>query len=407
MSAFTSSIALSWSGVSWYGNASSSSRCHGVSSREGVAGRVQRASGRARRAPARSRCTVGADAGLGLLPVASRRACDSVGVVAAGVVADGVDLVGRDVELVVAAVLEQEVVALDAADGARDHPAVAGDAVLVVHDVVAGLEVVEERARRRVRRGRGPAVGAAPAGEVGLGQHRQLDAGQDEAPLERPRPRTSRSATAVGRASSSRDREPRRCRRRRRRRRPGSRRRCSSRELVDERGCRRRRPGPTRRLDGRDVGRSRARSSPSTPAPRCGASSRSKGRCRCGNVAARGHAPRRRARCAARSASSARMSAARSRMRRGSISRTCASSGSRSSEECSPSASHGSHDSMPSNVEALGEPLPLLAAPRLGADERARPGPGRRRSGSSSRQPNISTSGEVGRWSAGRPRRTR
>ena len=34
-----------------------------------------------------------------------------------------------------------------------------------------------------------------------------------------------------------------------------------------------------------------------------------------------------------------------------------------------PSVSHGSHDSMPSNDEALGEPLPLLAAPRLGADQ--------------------------------------
>ncbi len=31
MSAFTSTMAASWSGVSWYGNASSNSRCHGVS----------------------------------------------------------------------------------------------------------------------------------------------------------------------------------------------------------------------------------------------------------------------------------------------------------------------------------------------------------------------------------------
>ena len=66
------------------------------------------------------------------------------GRVAAGVVAHGVDLVGRHVELVVALVLEQQVVALHAADGALHHAAVAGHAVLVVHDVVAGLEVVEE-----------------------------------------------------------------------------------------------------------------------------------------------------------------------------------------------------------------------------------------------------------------------
>ena len=74
---------------------------------------------------------------------------------AAGVVPHRVDLVGRHVELVVAAVLEQQVVALDAADGALDHAAVAGHAVLVVHDVVAGLEVVEEALRVALRRGAG------------------------------------------------------------------------------------------------------------------------------------------------------------------------------------------------------------------------------------------------------------
>ena len=101
----------------------------------------------------------------------------SVGVLAAGVVADGVDLVGRDVELVVAPVLEQQVVALDAADGPLHHAGVAGDAVVVVHDVVAGLEVVEEAGRVALARA-GLAVGAAPAGEVGLGEHRQLEAGR-------------------------------------------------------------------------------------------------------------------------------------------------------------------------------------------------------------------------------------
>ena len=77
--------------------------------------------------------------------------------------ADGVDLVGRDVELVVAPVLEQQVVALDAADGPLDHAAVAGDAVLVVHDVVAGLEVVEEALAP-------PACAAGPAGGRGAGR---------------------------------------------------------------------------------------------------------------------------------------------------------------------------------------------------------------------------------------------
>ena len=80
---------------------------------------------------------------LGALPLGAAQAVEG-GRVAAGVVADGVDLVGRDVELVAAPVLEQQVVALGAAHGLLDHAAVAGHAVLVVDDVVARLEVVEE-----------------------------------------------------------------------------------------------------------------------------------------------------------------------------------------------------------------------------------------------------------------------
>jgi hypothetical protein len=88
-------------------------------------------------------------------------------------VAHGVDLVGRDVELVAALVLEQQVVALDAADGPLDHAGVAGHAVLVVHDVVAGLEVLEEPGALALG-GAGPPVGAPTTGEVGLGDDGQL-----------------------------------------------------------------------------------------------------------------------------------------------------------------------------------------------------------------------------------------
>ena len=105
--------------------------------------------------------------------------------VAAGVVPDRVDLVGRDVELVVAAVLEQEVVALDARDGALDHAPEPGDAVLVVHDEVAGLEVVEEPLGVGAPAGPHRPVRAPPAGEVGLGEHRELDGREDEPALER------------------------------------------------------------------------------------------------------------------------------------------------------------------------------------------------------------------------------
>ena len=55
-----------------------------------------------------------------------------------------VDLVGRDVQLVVAAVLEQEVVALDASDGALDHAAEPRNPVHVVHDVVAFVRLGRE-----------------------------------------------------------------------------------------------------------------------------------------------------------------------------------------------------------------------------------------------------------------------
>ena len=49
------------------------------------------------------------------------------------------------VQLVAALVGDQQVVALDAADRPLDHALVLADAVLVVHDVVAGLEVLERR----------------------------------------------------------------------------------------------------------------------------------------------------------------------------------------------------------------------------------------------------------------------
>ena len=121
--------------------------------------------------------------GLGLLPAVTAEPVQRRGV-AAGVVAHRVDLVGRHVELVVALVLEQQVVALHAADGPLDHAGVAGDAVLVVHDVVARLQVVEEPLR--VAAGPpGGAVGTAATGEVVLGDHGQLDGGQDAAALQR------------------------------------------------------------------------------------------------------------------------------------------------------------------------------------------------------------------------------
>ena len=103
---------------------------------------------------------LGSHAGLRLRPVATVEAAQRR-LIAAGVVADRVDLVRRDVELVVAAVLEQEVVALDARDRPLDHAGEPRHAVLMVHDVVAGIEVVEEPLGVGVPSRRGPAGGRA------------------------------------------------------------------------------------------------------------------------------------------------------------------------------------------------------------------------------------------------------
>ena len=97
---------------------------------------------------------------------------------AAGVGSDRVDLVGREVELVTAAVLELQVVPLGAADRPRHHAGEAGDSVNVVDDVVSRGQVVEETFRRAGSRPR-LAVRPPPAGHVRLGHDGELR-GQDE-----------------------------------------------------------------------------------------------------------------------------------------------------------------------------------------------------------------------------------
>ena len=124
----------------------------------------------------------GSDPALGLLPLAAPEAVQG-GRLPAGVVADGVDLVGGDVELVAAPVLDQQVVALDPADGPLDHAAVAPDPVLDVDDEVAGLQVGEE-AGRVPGPGAGDPVGPAPAGHVLLADHGEAAGREDAAPLE-------------------------------------------------------------------------------------------------------------------------------------------------------------------------------------------------------------------------------
>ena len=82
------------------------------------------------------------DPALGLLPIGTTHLRQGRRV-ATGVLADRVDLIRRQVQPVGPPVLEHEVVAVDSADGTGHHAAVASDAVLTVHDVVADVEVVE------------------------------------------------------------------------------------------------------------------------------------------------------------------------------------------------------------------------------------------------------------------------
>ena len=90
---------------------------------------------------------------------------------AARVLAHQPDLIGGHVDHAVAE-LQREVVALDARHGERLHLDVAADTVHVVHDVVARLErvVVVGAAARAAR----ASVHAATAGEVGFGDEREL-----------------------------------------------------------------------------------------------------------------------------------------------------------------------------------------------------------------------------------------
>ena len=122
-------IATRWSGVSTNGNASSISCCHGVSWPNA-------------KPSALTRCLVQhdellgdladgrADLALGLGEVAAAEAVQRRRL-AADVLAQHVDLVGRDVQLVAALVGDEQVVALDATDRALDHALVLADAVLV------------------------------------------------------------------------------------------------------------------------------------------------------------------------------------------------------------------------------------------------------------------------------------
>ncbi len=121
--------------------------------------------------------------GLGAAEIGAAHLVE-LGRLAARVEPDRVDLVRGHVELVAAAVLEQQVVPLHPAHGPGDHAVETADPVHLVHDMVAHLQVLEEPLGIAAS-GAWRAVGAAPAAQVGLGEQRQPGAGKDRAAVER------------------------------------------------------------------------------------------------------------------------------------------------------------------------------------------------------------------------------
>ena len=189
MSRLTSSTLASWSGVSTYGKASSSSRCQGVSGAKAwplVACRAAYSL-----ISSAAICRTALRARPLRLAQSEPPSRSSVGLLAADVAGHLVELVGRDEQPVGGwprlrgGVLDHQVLAGGAGDRALDHLDVAADAVLLVHDVVAGVQL--ERVDLPAPPRRHPlacrvAVGAL-AGEVVAGEHDEVDRVGDEAVL--------------------------------------------------------------------------------------------------------------------------------------------------------------------------------------------------------------------------------
>jgi len=132
---------------------------------------------------ARQRLRRAAGAHLHLLPLlAAELGQRRIRRVGPDVAADLVELVARDEDAVAAAVLELEVVAGHAADGLRVEAGEAGDAVVLVHDGVAGAEVGERGDRLRSGpRSRRTALGSAAAQQAVLGEDGELESRRQEA----------------------------------------------------------------------------------------------------------------------------------------------------------------------------------------------------------------------------------
>ena len=181
MSALTASIASTWSAVSRYGNERSSSQLPLAVGLERVP--VPRlALGVEVEQLAGELAGGAAGACLDALPAlrAERRELRRVAA-GADVAGDLRELVGGREDLVLAAVLELEVVARDAGEGLGLEAGEARDPVVLVDDVVADAQVGEGRQARarRLRSRRATAVNEAPERD-----HGEAQVGRDEAVAE-------------------------------------------------------------------------------------------------------------------------------------------------------------------------------------------------------------------------------
>ena len=122
----------------------------------------------------------------------------------AEVARDAVELVGRDVEPVRPGILDQQVLALDALGGELDQPLEAPDAMILMHDEIAGTHLGQEGARRL--RAALLATSLGPAEDLGVGEDGQRQQAAVPALRERPMHDGKRAdAWGVGQVSGGRD----------------------------------------------------------------------------------------------------------------------------------------------------------------------------------------------------------
>ena len=121
--------------------------------------------------------------GLAFLPFAATKATQAWRI-PAGEGTNRINLIARNIEAIVAAVFQKQIVAFDTTNRTFHHAAVTTDAVLVVHDEVSGREVIEVPLRNCFARSRA-SMGTPTTRDIGFCKQRQADLWQPNAALKR------------------------------------------------------------------------------------------------------------------------------------------------------------------------------------------------------------------------------